>query len=92
MHWMKKIIDKRLLAIPRIHREFLQTSVEKLKDDKRILGLHDRLNCLSAINAAINLYRDLRKELNQGEEIIPGKVELEAVKYLKDIEQNITKR
>lgn len=73
-------------------RRIEECGVSYLERLKQTLPLHDRLSCLSAINAAINLYRDLRKELNHGKEIIPSKVELEAVKYLKDIEQNITKR
>jgi len=56
------------------------------------LSAHDRESCLSAMNAAIELYRDLRKELNQGKEVAPSLVELEAVKYLKEMEQKIIKR
>ena len=36
---MNNSIDKRLSEAPEVHREFLQTSVEKLKNDKRILGV-----------------------------------------------------
>ena len=36
---MKKTIDNRLSEVPSVHREFLLTSVEKLKSDKRILGV-----------------------------------------------------
>jgi predicted nucleotidyltransferase len=53
---------------------------------------HDKPSCLLAINTAINLYRDLRKELNQGKELAPSRVEREAMKYLKEIEQKVTKK
>jgi hypothetical protein len=59
---------------------------------RQTLAAHDRASCLSAINAAIELYRDLRKELNPGKGEVPSCVELEAVKYLKEIEQKVTKR
>ena len=62
-----------------------------MKDLKRTAPAHDRISCLSAINTTIELYRDLRKELNQGKKEAVSKVELEAVKYLKEIEKEIKK-
>ena len=52
---------------------------------------HDRLSCLLAINAAVELYQELREELDQGRDEVTSPVEREAVKYLKEIEQNIKK-
>jgi len=63
-----------------------------MKDLKRTAPAHDRLSCLSAINTTIELYRNLRKELNRGKKEVTSKVELEAVKYMKEIEQKIKKR
>ena len=59
---------------------------------KRTVPTHDRPSCLLAINETIELYRDLRKELNQGKNDVTSKVELEAVKYLAEIEKEIKSR
>ena len=72
-------------------RRIEECGASYVKKLKRTAPTHDRLSCLSAINAAIELYRDLRKELNQGKERVASKVELEAVKYLKEIEKEIKK-
>jgi predicted nucleotidyltransferase len=60
--------------------------VEKLQ---RTVPTYDKLSCLLAINTTIELYRDLRKELNQGKKQVSSKVELETLKYLKEIGTDI---
>lgn len=73
-------------------RRIEEYGVSYLESLKLTNPTHDKQSCLSAINTAINLYRDLRRELNQGKELSPSRVEMEAVKYLKEIEQKVTKR
>lgn len=73
-------------------RRIEEDGASYLESLKQTLPAHDRVSCLSATYAAIELYRELRKELNQGKEVAPSRVELEAMKYLKEIEQKFIKR
>lgn len=71
-------------------RRIEECDASYLQSLKLTVPAHDILSCLSAMNATIELYRELRKALNQGKKEVTSQVELEAVKYLKEIEKEIT--
>ena len=76
--------------LPQGVRRIEECDASYLQSLKLTVPAHDRLSCLSAMNATIELYRELRKALNQGKKDVSSQVELEAVKYLKEIEKEIT--
>ena len=83
------MIQVKVGAWPQVVRKIEQHGASYIKKLQRTVPTYDSFGCLSAINATIELYRDLRKELNQGKNEVISKVELEAVKYLKEIEKEI---
>jgi len=67
--------------------KYASNYLEKLK---KTIPSYDPLHCLAALNEAIALYRDLRKKLNQDKNYnLPTRVESEALKYLREIEQMV---
>ncbi|HEY41773.1 MAG TPA: aminoglycoside 6-adenylyltransferase [Dehalococcoidia bacterium] len=60
------------------------TYVDKLQ---KTVPAYDKSGCISALDATIELYRELRKELRQGVKEVSSKVEFEAVNYFKEIEK-----
>ena len=76
--------------LPQGVRRIEECDASYLQSLKLTVPAHDRLSCLSAMNATIELYRELRKALNQGKKEVTSKVERESVKYMKEIEKEIT--